>query len=161
MGLSLAGETEMKRLLLAAAAFAALTVLPIAGNASIIENYECGAAKSSPPDNDRDPVYKTKLQTVGMGPKYVLHGFIVDHYVASGNVYSRDNQYRDRRYWSTSISENWSGISIKNPSLSMVGSLMEDTRNRLTRLTYVEKIFRSGRLETTIVSVCHPVEDEG
>src|SRR5262249_15790099 len=151
----------MKRLLLAAAALAALTVLPVAGNASIIENYECGAAKSSPPDSDRDPVYKTKLQTVGMGAQYVLHAFLVDHYAASGKVYSRDDQYRDRRYWSTSISENWSGISIKNPSLTMVGRLMEDTRNRPTRLTYVEKLFRSGRLETTIVSVCRPVENEG
>ena len=147
----------MRRILLTAAA---LVVMTVAANASIIGAYECGAPKSSPPDNDRDPIYKTKLETIGMGNNPLV-GFSIEHHAVSGKVYSRDDQYRDRRYWSTSISDNWSGISIKNPSLTMVGSLMEDNRNRLTRLTYVEKIFRSGRLETTIVSVCHPVENEG
>jgi len=46
------------------------------------------------------------------------------------------------------------------PVVTMVGTLMEDRRNRLTRLSYVEKIFRQGRLETTIVSICRPVEIE-
>jgi hypothetical protein len=149
----------MKCILLTAAALVALTVT---ANASIVATYECGAAKSSPPDTDRDPIYKTKLDTIGMGNNPLV-GFYVEHHAVSGKVYSRDDQYRDRRYWSTSMSDNWSGISIKNPSLTMVGSLMEGSRNRLTltRLTYVERIFRSGRLETTIISVCHPVENEG
>jgi len=147
----------MRRILLTATA---LVVMTVAANASIIGAYECGAPKSSPPDKDRDPIYKTKLETIGMGNNPLV-GFSIEHHSVSGKVYSRDDQYRDRRYWSTSISDNWSGISIKNPSLTMVGSLVEDKRNRLARLTYVEKIFRSGRLETTIVSVCHPVENEG
>jgi hypothetical protein len=148
----------MKRTLLTAAALVALTVT---ANASIIGNYECGAARSSPPDTDLDPIYKTELETINVGQDFPLRGFSIKHYAASGKVYAREDQYRDRRLWSTDISDNWSGVSVKNPGLTMVGTLMEDRRNRLTRLSYVEKIFRNGRLETTIVSICRPIEIEG
>jgi hypothetical protein len=92
-----------------------------------------------------------------MGQDFPLRGFSIKHYAASGKVYAREDQYRDRRFWSTDTADNWSGVSVKNPGLTMV----EDRRNRLTRLSYVEKIFRNGRLETTIVSICRPVVIEG
>jgi hypothetical protein len=147
----------MKRVLFTAAALVALTVT---ANASIIGNYECGAAKSSPPDADIDPIYKTELETINAGQDFPLRGFSIKHYATSGRVYAREDQYRDRRFWSSDAADNWSGVSVKSPGLTMVGTLMEARRNRLTRLSYVEKIFRNGRLETTIVSVCHPVEVE-
>jgi hypothetical protein len=150
----------MRRILLTAAA---LVVMTVAANASIIGTYECGAAKSSPPDNDPDPVYKTKVETVAVGENFPLRGFYVEHHAASGKVYVRSEQYRDQRYWSTdkprTWSDNWSGVSIKYPGLTMIGSIQADNNNR--RVSYVEKLFRNGKLETTIVSLCRPADVEG
>lgn len=142
---------------------AALVVMIAAANASIIGTYECGAAKSSPPDNDTDSIYKTKVETIAAGENFPLRGFEVEHFAGSGKVYVRSEQYRDLRYWSTETrrtwSDNWSGVSVKYPALTMVGSLQGDSTNR--RVSYVEKLFRNGRLETTIVSVCRPLDGEG
>jgi hypothetical protein len=147
----------MKCLLLAAATFVALTVLPIVAHASIVETYECRAAKSNPPDNDRDPIYKSKLQIVIAAGSNEFRTFTVDHYAASGKVFSREDQYRDRRYWSNDSADSWSGTSVKKPDLTMIGSLKNVGRNRLI---YVEKQFRAGKLETIVTSVCRPLEEE-
>src|SRR5262245_27831298 len=64
----------------------ALTLSPIAARASIVETYECGATKSSPPDNDRDPIVKIKLQIVINVGSNKFHSFDVDHYAASGKI---------------------------------------------------------------------------
>jgi hypothetical protein len=79
---------------------AALSVLGAsAARASIVETYECGATKSSPPEHvDRDPIVKIKVQIGISAGSNKIRVFDVDHYAASGKIYSRQNQYRDRWY---------------------------------------------------------------
>jgi hypothetical protein len=129
----------------------ALTLSSIAARASIVETYECGATKSSPLDNDRDPIIKIKLQIVMHPNKF--YSFNVDHYAASGKIYSRQDQYRDRRYWSNDKADSWSGVSVKMPNLTMVGSIKADGH-------YVEQQFRGGKLQSTTTSACRAIEEE-
>jgi hypothetical protein len=134
---------------------AAVTTLLLTGaaQASIVETYECGATKSNPPDNDRDPIVKIKLQIVISAGSNEFRAFDVDHYAASGKIYSRQDQYRDRRYWSNDKADSWSGVSIRMPNLTMVGSIN-------SKGYYVEKQFDGGRLKGTITSACRAVEEE-
>ena len=144
----------IKIMLTTISAFAiALTLSPTAAKASIVETYECGATKSSPPDNDRDPIVKIKLQIVISAGSNKFQSFDVDHYAASGNIYSRQDQYRDRRYWSNNKADSWSGTSVKTPSLTMVGSLKANGH-------YIEQQFRAGKLQGTTISACRGVEEE-
>jgi hypothetical protein len=46
-------------ILAVAAVIGALTFPALDAKASIVETYECGAIKSNPPDNDRDPIVKS------------------------------------------------------------------------------------------------------
>ena len=117
-------------------------------NANLKYALECGAAKSTPPDNDPDPIYKTKIAVTDQG-MYVVH------YAASGETYIRNEQYRDLRFWGQEKSDNWSGVSVKRPDLTMVGTIRMDKGDQWVE--YTEKLFRSGKLETTIVSVCRPI----
>src|SRR5262249_44163373 len=109
---------------------------------------ECGAAKSTPPDNDPDPIYKTKIVVTDQ----VVH---VVHYAASGETFIRNEQYRDQRFWAQQKTHNWSGVSVKHPDRTMVGSIQMDKDGQ--RGEYTEKLFRSGTLQATIVSVCRPI----
>src|SRR6516162_11771682 len=129
--------------LLAAVALACALVAP--AHASIVETYECGATKSSPVDNDRDPIVKIKLQIVISAGSNEFRAFDVDHYAASGKVYSRQDQYRDRRYWSNDQADSWSGVSVKVPGLTMVGSL--DSKGH-----YAERTYQAGKLRVTTTS---------
>jgi hypothetical protein len=150
-------KLEMKKLLpvrkfFVSALAIAITLSPIAARASIVETYECGATKSNPPDNDRDPIVKIKVQIVIAAGSNEFRSFDVDHYAASGKIYSRQEQYRDRRYRSNDKADSWSGISVKTRSLTMVGSLKADGQ--------VEQQFRAGRLQATTISACRAVEEE-
>jgi hypothetical protein len=122
------------------------------------KKYECGAAKIVPSDNDDDPVYKTAIAIAGVPKSGALLIFRVEHYVASGKVYVRNDQYRDQRYWAAQAgktwSENWSGVSVKDPALTMIGTIRGDNDSR--RIFYVERLFRNGTLMTVITSVCRP-----
>jgi len=109
---------------------------------------ECGAAKSTPPDADTDPIYKTKI---AVSDKVIL----VVHYAASGETYIRNEQYRDLRFWKQDETDNWSGVSVKRPDLTMVGTIRMEKGNQWVE--YTEKLFREGKLDTTIVSVCRPI----
>jgi hypothetical protein len=80
---------------------------------------ECGAAKSTPPDNDPDPIYKTKIALTDQ----VIY---VEHYAASGKTFSRNEQYRDQRFWRAENTDNWSGVSVKRPDRTMVGTIRMD-----------------------------------
>jgi len=114
----------MKKILLIATALALTAAMGAnAAQASIVETYECGATKSTPPDNDRDPIVKIKLQIVISAGSNEFRTFDVDHYAASGKIYSRQDQYRDRRYWSNDKADSWSGVSVRMPNLTMVGSI--------------------------------------
>jgi hypothetical protein len=109
---------------------------------------ECGAAKSTPPDNDPDPIYKTKIALTDQ----VIY---VEHYAASGKTFSRNEQYRDQRFWRAENTDNWSGVSVKRPDRTMVGTIRMDKGGQ--RVEYTEKVYSGGKLEVTIVSVCRPI----
>jgi hypothetical protein len=142
-----------KLFITAAAIIAFASGAPITAKASIIETYECGATKSSQADRDRDPIVKIKVQIVIMPGSNKFQAFDVDHYAASGKIYSRGDQYRDLRRWSDDKADHWSGTSVKTPNLIMVGSLNSTGH-------YVEQRFRAGKLESTTVSACRVVEEE-
>jgi hypothetical protein len=109
---------------------------------------ECGAAKTTPPDDHSDPIYKTKIAVTDK-VMYVVH------YAASGETYIRNEQYRDLRFWGQEKTDNWSGVSIRRPDRTMVGTLRIDKGGQWVE--YIEKLFSGGKLETTIVSVCRPI----
>jgi hypothetical protein len=138
----------MRRVLLAATAMAALA-MPAIANAATVDHWECRVVRITPPErNDHDPVVRTALTTMTVGNR--LTGFAVEHETMTGTVYARQQQYRDQRVWTTDNSDNWSGRLIRNPSLTMVGTFSQSPRG----LFYVERLFREGRLETTIIQQC-------
>jgi len=140
---------SIREALIAVVALVMMAPPTIAENANIKYALECGAAKSTPPDNDySDPIYKTKIAVTD---KVI---FVV-HYAASGETYIRNEQYRDLRFWGQEKTDNWSGVSVKRPDLTMVGSIRMDKEGQWVE--YTEKLFRSGKLEATIVSVCRPI----
>jgi hypothetical protein len=86
-------------LLLAAAAAPA-----IAATAEIKYVLQCGNAKSLPPDDDSDPVLLTRIVAIANGESQ--NGEIyIRHFVASGENYTRNKQYRDLRFWSEGNAE--------------------------------------------------------
>src|SRR5262245_2634279 len=109
---------------------------------------ECGAAKTTPSDDESDPIYKTKIAVTDK----VIY---VVHYAASGETYIRNEQYRDLRFWGQAKTDNWSGVSIKRPDWTMVGTIRIDKGGQW--IEYIEKLFSGGKLQTTIVSVCRPI----
>ena len=131
------------------AAVAIVMVAPaIAEVAKLKYALECGAAKTTPPDNEPDPIYKTKIAVTDK----VIY---VVHYAASGETYIRNEQYRDQRFWGQEKADNWSGVSVKHPDWTMVGSIRMDKGSQWVE--YTEKLFVGGKLETTTVSVCRPI----
>ena len=130
---------------------------PSMAQASDLLNLECGLIQVFPPDNDRDPIIKIGVNVV-WSPANARNptGFTVEHYSVGGKVYSREDQYRDHRTWSSKNSENWSGVSIRNPALTMIGTVFEERG----RTYYVEQIFKQGRLETVVKSTCREVSPE-
>jgi hypothetical protein len=146
----------MKKLLATAAVAAALAV-PGVAQASSVNTLECGLIRVTPPDRDPDPIIKIGFSMI-WSPASARNptDFKVEHYSAAGQVYSRTEQYRSLRKWSTRDSDNWSGVSIRNPALTMVGTVYTERG----RTFYVERIFKHGRLETIINSTCRVVEEE-
>ncbi len=144
----------MKKFLLASTIALAA---PGVAQASERVTLECGLIQVSPPDNDRDPIIKIGVE-VFWSPVGARNptGFTVEHYSVGGKVYSRQDQYRDYRTWSSKNSENWSGVSIRNPALTMIGTVFEERG----RTYYVERIFNRGRLETVVKSTCREVSPE-
>jgi hypothetical protein len=124
-------------------AYAARPAQPISESWSL----ECGLIRVSPADRDRDPGFKINIS---ISPE---EGFVVTHTMISGAVYDRTDQYEDLRSWKVNNGPyQWSGRSVKYPQLVMVGTF---GRERTGQLVYMEEIYRSGRLETTVRSICH------
>jgi hypothetical protein len=146
----------MKKLLTTLVVAAALAA-PGVAQASTVNTLECGLIRVSPPDRDPDPIIKIGFSMI-WSPASARNpsDFKVEHYSAAGHVYSRTEQYRSLRMWSTRDSDNWSGVSIRNPALTMVGTVY----NERGRIFYVEQIFKHGRLETVINSSCRVVPEE-
>src|SRR4029453_13708185 len=140
---------SIRETLIAVVALVMMATPTIAANANIKYALECGAAKSTPPDNDySDPIYKTKIAVTDK----VIY---VVHYAASGETYIRNEQYRDQRFWGQENTDNWSGVSIKRPDWTMVGTIRTDKGGQ--GIEEIEKLFSGGKLPTTIVSVCRPI----
>jgi len=84
--------------LLLALGLAAAAAPAMAATAEIKYVLQCGNAKSVPPDDD-DPVLLTRIVAIAGGE--TQNGEIyVRHFVASGENYTRNKQYRDLRFWS-------------------------------------------------------------
>ena len=140
---------SIREALIAVVALVMMASPTIAENVNLKYALECGAAKTTPPDNDySDPIYKTKIAVTD---KVI---FVV-HYAASGETYIRNEQYRDQRFWGQEETDNWSGVSIKRPDWTMVGTIRIDKGRQW--IEYIEKLFSGGKLQTTIVSVCRPI----
>jgi len=84
--------------LLLALGLLALTTVPATASPDIKYVLQCGNAKSVPPDDD-DPVLLTRIVAIADGE--TQNGEIyIRHFVASGENYTRNKQYRDLRFWS-------------------------------------------------------------
>jgi hypothetical protein len=134
---------SIREALIAIVALVMMALPTIAANANLKYALECGAAKSAPPDNDSDPIYKTKIAVTDK----VIY---VVHYAASGETYIRNEQYRDQRFWGQEKADNWSGVSVKHPDWTMVGTIRMDKGDKWVE--YTEKLFVGGKLQATTVS---------
>jgi len=115
--------------------------------------YTCAGFKVSPPERkDDDPVVSTEIE-VGFEMDGKRPRLDVTHTTLKGEVYKRAEQYRDIRFWSATYSDNWSGVSVKNPRRTMVGRMTYDRDEHHPR-GYIEQSFVNGRLERTTTSVC-------
>ena len=139
---------SIRETLIAVVALVMMATPTLAANANLKYALECGAAKSTPPDADPDPIYKTKIAVTDK----VIY---VVHYAASGETYIRNEQYRDLRFCRQEETDNWSGVSVKRPDWTMVGSIRMDKGGQWVE--YTEKLFVGGKLQATTVSVCRPI----
>ena len=98
-------------------------------------------------------MYRTRVARAVTGE------IVIAHYAASGETYVRNDQYRDLRFWSDGKTDNWSGVSIKRPDWTMVGRLQIDKTDRWVE--YVEKLYQSGKLQSTATSVCRFIKLDG
>jgi hypothetical protein len=74
---------SIREALLAVAALVMIAPPATAENANNLKYaLECGAAKTTPPDDDADPIYKTKIAATD-------NVIYVVHYAASGETYIR------------------------------------------------------------------------
>jgi hypothetical protein len=143
--------------LLLALGLAAAAAPAMAGTAEIKYVLQCGNAKSVPPDDDSDPVLLTRI--VAIANAETQNGEIyIRHFVASGENYTRNKQYRDLRFWSEGNADYWSGISVKYPDRTMVGRIGIHSGRKW--IEYIEKHYRGGKLESTTTFACRPIKPE-
>jgi hypothetical protein len=134
---------------------------PVAPKQGLVErvrdvSWQCGGAKVTPPDNDRDPVAKTGLMMRYESSRLV--SFDAVHTTISGAEYSRQDQYRDFRQWTGRDGvEYWSGVLVRNPKITMVGAFGWDKGTKLP--IYVESVYSSGKLDLTIRMTCRYAGD--
>ena len=92
-------------------------------------------------------------------PRETQNGEIyIRHFVASGENYTRNKQYRDLRFWSEGKADYWSGTSVKFPDRTMVGRIGIHSGRKW--IEYVEKHYRGGKLESTTAFACRPIKPE-
>jgi hypothetical protein len=114
--------------------------------------YECGATLPQP-EHEKDPIVKIKILIGLSSLDGEVRVFNVDHYAASGAVYSRQDQYSiNRALWMADDTVSWVGSSLKAPDQRM--------RGRLTQRRYIEQRFVEGKLKSTTTSTCRRVQDE-
>ena len=110
-----------------------------------------------PPDDDSDPVLLTRIVAIANGESQ--NGEIyIRHFVASGENYTRNKQYRDLRFWSEGNADYWSGTSVKYPDRTMVGRIGIHSKRQW--IEYVEKHYQGGKLESTTTFACRPIKPE-
>src|SRR2546423_8124758 len=97
--------------LLLAIGLVAITTVAAMASPDIKYVLQCGNAKSVPPDDD-DSVLLTRIVAIADGE--TQNGEIyIRHFVASGENYTRNKQYRDLRL----------GTSAKFPDRTLVGRI--------------------------------------
>jgi hypothetical protein len=149
--------SKLRVLLLLALGLAAAAAPAMATTPDIKYVLQCGNAKSVPPDDDSDPVLLTRIVAITNGE--TQNGEIyIRHFVASGENYTRNKQYRDLRFWSEKEADYWSGTSAKYPDRTMVGRI--GIHNKRQWIEYVEKHYRGGKLESTTTFACRPIKPE-
>jgi general stress protein 26 len=116
-----------------------------------LDVWQCGLIQVSPRERiEPDPGFKIDL-TISDQDFHAAHTSI------SGVTRVRGEQYRNIRVWNNG-NANWSGVSMRNPRLTMIGTF---GKNHVTRrMQYVERLYRDGELQTTIVSTCHAQEGD-
>jgi hypothetical protein len=128
------------------------TIMLWAGSAHAhppLETYECGATK--PLENETDPIVKIIMRIAVSASSSDVQIFDVDHYAASGKVYSRQEQYNNRRFWIKDGETGWTGTSVKMPRQGMFGKLTVDNY-------YVEQRFIAGTLRSKTTSACRVID---
>jgi hypothetical protein len=147
----------MKSLIRIAAILLALSSIDVRTvHAGIMQAFECSNVQVNPPDGpDVDRVAFTRLDLYAGPPRYKLNSFDVEHVMESGRKHQRGDQYRNWRVWEERASDHWSGVSVRNPQVRMIGSL---SRDRKDRFVYVETIFRGNRVEKIITSLCKEID---
>jgi hypothetical protein len=136
---------------------AALVTPASAENIKFRYVLQCSAVKSVPPDNDPDPIFQIRIVATENGAIYIRH------FAASGEHYTRNEQYRDIRSWtedsqSMGKTDNWSGTSVRHPDRTMVGQIRPNKTSQW--IEYVEKAYRGGKITSTTTSVCRFVNTD-
>ena len=148
----------MKKLLATTAILATL-LTPSVTYASHSFNLECGMINISPRDNDPNPTISIRFSVAGMPNEHIsTWDFETLHRPVRGEPYRRSEQYYNIRLAETRNGVRWTGTWRRNSSVIMEGIAYED---RSGRFFYEERVFRNGRLTTTIRSICSSIPHGG
>jgi len=131
-------------------AFSAAKPVPLEKYTSL----ECAVVKEKPPSrHDRDPVYKIVV-SLTLDDSGNVENLVVVHHTRSGETYNRDDQYVNSNLRQTPGKTDyyWTGTRAEHRSLTMRGNLW---RSRDNKWHYSEELFKSGRLQYSMLSACH------
>jgi hypothetical protein len=117
--------------------------------------FECVPVRAS--GQDRDRIYKIMI-TLFLEENYTPKNLTVVHVATSGTMYSRADQYirSDLRQMPGTAVYYWTGSFIKNPSITMKGTLAMESNG----WTYSEDQFTNGKKSYWNYNVCHRGEFE-
>jgi hypothetical protein len=115
-------------------------------------SLDCIPVRSSE-RGDRDPVYKIAV-SLSLDDHSSPTNLTVVHHTISGAMYNRADQYTrsDLRQVPQTTVYYWTGARIRDPSLMMKGVLALSLDNKWT---YGEELFKYGRREFWMISLCH------
>ena len=139
------------RILKMLATATALAMVPVAANAAFepqkeaplgeYVSLECAITKTSDHGRDADPIYKIDVE-LALTPRAQPTSLVVEHVSANGRRYSRDEQYTRSNLTFTPgrIEYYWNGTMLRNPAVTMRGSLWRNTSGWF----YSEDQYRGG-----------------
>ena len=129
---------------------------PMADNSGY---FECGIVKLVPPDRDRDPIFKIKINVVLDNGK--LTEMNVHHVSVSGKYYARAEQYPNSgvRQIPNKVEYVWAGSWIKNDSIHMNGHFYRTDNNRWYYVETQIDVSRNDRVKMQTTAVCHEIHE--